>query len=119
MSDEYLQKALKKLAMELSQEEYMEFVIKPLTEANNKKALISIEKIKKEHPEEIESVKKSFQKVYDTWSEGIEKRKNELQKEIEMLKKESKELENLPKPILKTKNEYNYCHFGAIMDEET
>ena len=100
MNKDELQKALKDLAMNTTQDEYMSFVSKILVEANDVKLQIAVEKVKKEYPEECERTRKAFEKVYDAFEKdrqqyaiGLKNKVDKLRKEYETLNKQ-----NIPKP---------------------
>lgn len=106
MNKDELQKALKDLAMNTTQDEYMTFVTKFLVEANSVKLQREVEKLEKEHPEECERTKKAFQKVYGAWEKDRQQYAIELKNRVDKLRKEYETLnkQNMPKPNKYEKN---------------
>lgn len=97
-----LEKQLKEVAMGMSQDEYLEFVYKPLMEANGEKMRADIERAKEEHPEIVKACEENANKVLSLFQKDCDKRIMELKAENERLKRELKEKcfdkLTLPKP---------------------
>lgn len=99
---ESLQKGLKEIAMEMTQDEYLAFIHKPLMEANGDKMRADIEKIKIENPELVKAIEEETQKELAYLRSLHDKRVEEIKAENERLEKELKEKGfdklTLPKP---------------------
>ena len=63
MNKDELQKALKDLAMNTTQDEYMSFVSKILVEANDVKLQIAVEKVKKNIPKNAKEQERHFKSL--------------------------------------------------------